>query len=419
MHDAVEVSSPGSVGVGSSARERPWLFAFLIAPMALLGNGLIAGALSLLLRQQGTGMARAASIVSLLSLPQMIYFLWSPITDFWVRRRTWLMLGSTLAAVTVVAAFYSKALASPAAVTLLFLSACFGQLVVAACGGMMGALRSEAAKRQASSFYQGGSLAFGAVGIFILAMLAERMKLGPLGWIIGFVVAAPSLVALAAPEQEVIATQGFGDALRRIGGEFRGTFLRWEAIPYTLAMLFPMGSGAAIGLLPGLAVDYHVSSLQVAWMNGFAGTALTALGALAATLIPVKVPAPVAYLLTCLLNEVTLGVLWLGPQTPATYFLGATLYLFTVGTCYAMFTAVVLEFLGHSGKSGSTRYSLINSLGNVPVAYMTFMDGWGYARWGPRGLPAIDALLGFCFGLGLLAYFLRRGRAKEGLVVAS
>jgi PAT family beta-lactamase induction signal transducer AmpG len=106
-------------------------------------------------------------------------------------------------------------------------------------------------------------------------------------------------------------------------------------------------------------VDYHVSSSQVAWMNGFAGTGLTALGALAATLIPVKVRAPVAYLLACLVNEVTLGVLWLGPERPGTYFLGATLYLFTVGTCYAMFTAVVLEFLGYFLMRGRDRKSLV------------------------------------------------------------
>jgi len=172
-----------------------------------------------------------------------------------------------------------------------------------------------------------------------------------------------------------------------------------------------MGSGAAIGLLPGLAADYHVSGQQVAWMNGLAGSALTALGALAATLIPVNVRASVGYLLVCLVNEVTLAVLWLGPLRPSTYFIGATLYLFTIGTCYAMFTAVVLEFLGDSGKSGSARYSIINSMGNVPVAYMIAVDGLGYGRWGTRGLPATDAVVGFVGGTILLAHFLSQKRA--------
>ena len=101
-----------------------------------------------------------------------------------------------------------------------------------------------------------------------------------------------------------------------------------------------------------------------------------------------------------------MAVLWLGPLRPSTYFLGSTLYLFTVGACYAMFTAVVLEFLGDSGMSGSARYSIINSMGNVPVAYMIAVDGLGYGRWGTRGLAGADAVVGFLGGALLLAHFL-------------
>lgn len=393
-----------------AGREHPWLFGFLIVPMAVLSYGVIAGALSLLLTRQGVGMARSAGIISLLNLPQIIYFLWSPITDFWIRRRTWLMLAAAAAGAALIVAFHIPSLASPASVAMLFLAACFVQLVVAACGGMMGSLRSEAARRSASSFYQAGSLAFGAAGIFVVATLAGRMTPTSLAWLIAAMIAVPSLVALAAPVQQDMSSESAVKVLHRIGREFRGTFFRLEAIPYATLLLFPMGSGAAIGLLPGLAADYHVSAQQVAWMNGLAGSALTGFGALAATLIPVRVRASVAYLAVCLVNEATLAVLWLGPLRPCTYFLGSTLYLFTIGTCYATFTAVVLEFLGDSGKSGSARYSIINSLGNVPVAYMIAADGMGYGRWGTHGMPATDVVLGSIGGVLLLAHFLMHKR---------
>jgi len=401
------LNSSGTAPYGET-KERPWVFALLIIPMAVLANGVIGGGLSYLFGKQGVGMARGASILSLLSIPQTIYFLWSPITDFWIKRRTWLMLSATTGAIGLALVFQIPNLASPTAVLVLFLSACFAQLVVAACGGIMGSLRSDAVRRRASSYYQAGSLAFGAAGIFVVATLAERMNQGHLGWILAGMIALPSLAALAAPKQDALQAEAPGMVLSRIGREFRGTFLRWRALPYIAVVMFPMGSGAAIGLLPGLAVDYHVSGQQVAWMNGLAGSALTALGALAANLIPVRVRASVGYVLVCMVNEAMLVVLWLGPLRPSTYFIGTTLYLFTIGTCYAMFTAVVLEFLGNSGKSGSTRYSIINSLGNVPVAYMTAVDGLGYGRWGTRGLPAIDAGVGLLAGTVLLAHFLRR-----------
>lgn len=401
--------------IPSTIKERPWVFAFLIIPMAVLSNGVLGGGLSYLFTRQGIGMARGAEILSLLSLPQTIYFLWSPITDFWIKRRTWLMLAATTGGIGLAIVFQLPNLASPTAVILLFLSACFAQLVVAACGGIMGSLHSEAVRRRASSFYQAGSLAFGAIGIFVVASLAERMNQGHLGWIIAAMIAVPSLAALAAPKQDAIAAESASGIIKRIGREFKTTFFRWKALPYVAVVMFPMGSGAAIGLLPGLAIDYHVSGQQVAWMNGLAGSALTALGALAATLIPIRVRASVGYILVGLVNEVTLAVLWLAPLRPSTYFIGATLYLFTIGACYAMFTAVVLEFLGNSGKSGSARYSIINSLGNVPVAYMTAVDGIGYGRWGTRGLSAIDAVVGFLGGSLLLVYFLSQKRTTPDL----
>jgi MFS transporter, PAT family, beta-lactamase induction signal transducer AmpG len=226
-----------------------------------------------------------------------------------------------------------------------------------------------------------------------------------LGWITTAMIALPALAALAKPEERKAQTHGASETLARIWREFKSTFLRWQAIPYTLAITFPMGSGALIGLLPGLAADYRMSGQQVAWINGLGGALLMAVGALSASLISTRVRAPVAYLLVCLTNALSTTVLWLGPQRPMIYIAGVVLYLFTIGAAYALFTAVVLEFLGSSGRSGSSRYAIINSLGNLPVAYMSFLDGRAYAHWGPRGEPAADAVLSAAGATLLLVYF--------------
>jgi PAT family beta-lactamase induction signal transducer AmpG len=395
-----------------AAPERPWLFGLLIAPTAVLSNGVIGGVLSYLLRKQGVGPARGAEIIALLNLPLTIYFLWSPITDFWMRRRTWLMLAAMGAAAAMLAAFREPSLADPRAVRLLFLSACLGQLVIASCGGLMGTLHRETNRRRASSFYQSGSLGFGAVAVFVLALLSERLDIGTLGWVTAAMIALPSLAALAAPGQVTIGEHSLTQMFARIWREFKATFLCWKAVPYTILILFPMGSGAMIQLLPGLAADYRISGSQIAWINGLAGSLLMAAGALATTLIATRVRVPVAYILVCLANEAALAVLWLGPLRPVVYLVGALLFLFTIGASYALFTAVVLEFLGASGKSGCGRYSIINSLGNVPVAYMVLMDGKGYAHWGARGMPGTDVILGVVGGAILLVYFLSGGQAR-------
>jgi hypothetical protein len=122
---------------------------------------------------------------------------------------------------------------------------------------------------------------------------------------------------------------------------------------------------------------------------------------------------PIAYLLAGLVNAATLAVLALGPLRPAVYFTSTVLYLFTIGTCYALFTGVALEFLGGSGKSGSSRYAIINSLGNIPVAYMEYLDGRSYAHWGPRAMPGADALLSAAGAALLLAHFVVSRRRRQ------
>jgi hypothetical protein len=148
-----------------------------------------------------------------------------------------------------------------------------------------------------------------------------------------------------------------------------------------------------IGLLPQLARDYGVSAAQVAWINGRGGALLTSAG----STLGVAHSCPRARV-HCIFaggpgqcGHAGVAQLW-DRSGPRFISLSTVLFLFTVGAGYALFTAVCLEFLGGSGKSGSSRYAIINSLGNVPVAYMTWLDGRGYALWGPRGMPGIDAI---------------------------
>jgi len=394
-------------GIESGGPERPWLYSLLIAPSAVVANGVIqGGALAYLLSQQGVGSGGQSHMIFLLALPTSLYFLWSPMTDFFVRRRTWLLVGGLLAAVLMAAGFHQRNLSGRGSLGLMLISACCVQLVVSSCGGMMGAMRSVGAKRSAGSYYQAGSMGFGALAASVLVWMSARVGRDALGLAAAAMIGLPALFALAAPKQETISTETFGATMARVWSECKATFFRWEALPYVACMTFPMASGAAVGLLSGVARQYRVSGDSVAWVNGLLGGLLMAAGSAVMAVIRTRARATVMYMIVALLNCAAMSVLWLGPLRPATYFVGVLLYLFTVGSCYAVFTAVVLEFMGDSGKSGSGRYSIINSLGNVPVLYMALVDGWGGDRWGGRGLAGAEAVVGGIGATILLLYFL-------------
>lgn len=400
-------------GQSIPTRERAWIFGFLIAPTAVVANGVIqGGVLSYLLSMQGVGSGMQSHLIGLLALPTSLYFLWSPLTDFFVRRRTWLFGGAVSAAVLMLICFEQPLLYSRAALVLMFLSACCGQIVVSSCGGIMGALRSEWGRRTAGSFYQAGSMGFGALAASLLVYLSSRVTQDVLGLTAAALIGLPALIAFVAPAQEEISKSTFRETTRKIWGEFKATFFRWDALPYIACMTFPMASGSAVGILPGVASQYGVNGDHVAWVNGLLGGFLLAAGSVAISLVRIRMRVPVLYMLVAMINCACIAVLWLGPMRPATYYTGVLLYLFTVGACYAMFTAVVLEFLGSSGKSGSSRYSIINSLGNIPVLYMLQVDGWGGDHWGGRGLAGAEAVVGGVGALALLVCLLIRAPAR-------
>jgi len=420
-----EIAAPdgkieGAPAVEVQPSERPWIYGLLVAPSAVVANGVIqGGVLAYLLSRHGVGSGGQSHMIFLLALPTSLYFLWSPITDFFVRRRSWLLGGGLSAAALMGLAFQQKNLSGRMSMLLMLVSACCVQLVVSSCGGMMGTMRSDMTKRSASSFYQAGAMGFGALAAWVLVWLSSRVSQGTLGWVAAGLIGLPTLAALLAPAQAEISTETLEATVRRIGGEFKSTFWRVEALPYIACMMFPGGSGSAIGLLPGIAQQYGVSGDNVAWINGLVGGLLVAAGAGVMALVKIRARAPVLYMTVILINCVPLFVIMLGPQRPLTYLVGVLGYLFSVGCCYSMFTVVVLEFLGDSGKSGSGRYSIINSMGNVPVLYMALVDGWGGDRWGGRGLAGAEGVVGGLGGALLLVYFLTVGRQKRASVAVS
>src|ERR1039457_2566696 len=186
------LSTPLPEGGATTGKDRPWLFAFLIAPSAVVANGVIqGGVVAYLLSVKGVGSGRQSRLIFLLSLPTWLYFLWIPITDFFIRRRTWALLGGMLAAVSMAFAFHVGNLASALSLTVMLLSACCSQLVVSSCGGMMGAMPSERNRRVASSFYQAGGMGFGALAAWVLIWLSSRTGRDELGLTAGLLIVLP------------------------------------------------------------------------------------------------------------------------------------------------------------------------------------------------------------------------------------
>jgi predicted MFS family arabinose efflux permease len=168
--------------------------------------------------------------------------------------------------------------------------------------------------------------------------------------------------------------------------------------------LSPVGSGAVTYLISSVGPDYHASDAQVAWVSGVLGGLLSALGCLIGGLLCDRISRTAAYAVAGLLSAPFSAWMAFGPASPFTYAGGYVGYALSAGIAYAAFTALELDVLGSRPHAAGTAYSLLGASGNLPIAYMTYLDGVGYKHSGARGLMVMDSLANGIGGACLLLF---------------
>src|SRR5258706_4608306 len=103
----------------------PWLFGFLGIPNGL-SNAIIVLLMPYVLRRQGVSVDRIAEIVALASIPNVWYFLYSPVVDLGLRRRTWILLSASTAGLCSALAILLIPVSLPAVIVTLFTAAALG-----------------------------------------------------------------------------------------------------------------------------------------------------------------------------------------------------------------------------------------------------------------------------------------------------
>jgi hypothetical protein len=112
------------------------MFSLLILPLGI-SVGFKFTPLPFLLAQAGVPFYRIATIASIVHLPAVLGFLWAPLVDTKLRRRTWLVLGALGTSMGLWIAFPLIGATHLNLLTALILAAGIGDsLVSASCGGL-------------------------------------------------------------------------------------------------------------------------------------------------------------------------------------------------------------------------------------------------------------------------------------------
>src|SRR5947209_12563397 len=136
----------------------PWFFFVLILPGGI-SSGFTIIPLPFLLSKAGVPVDRIANLGSLLYVPPILYFLWAPLVDMKLRRRTWLVIVSFLSAGCLALAMPLVGPDHLTAITALFLAGMLvNVLVSSAQGGLMVSTLSESGQAKASGWTEAGNL---------------------------------------------------------------------------------------------------------------------------------------------------------------------------------------------------------------------------------------------------------------------
>jgi MFS family permease len=395
----------------------PWNFMVLIIPFGVIG-GFLQVAIGFLLTQSGVSVERTAGLMALGLLPHTWKFAWAPIVDTTLTRKRWYVISCVLSAAGIFA-FGAIPPTGPGLALMsavVFVANVAVTLLAMAVESLMAYATPEHLKGRAGGWFQAGYLGGSGIGGGVGLWLAQGL---PAPWMAGAILGSACLLCCgvlalvpepAATHRHASLRQTLAHLVSDIVGVARS---RIGALALILCFL-PIGSGAASGLWAAVAKDWSASANTVAMVTGILGGLVSAAGCLAGGWMSDRMNRKAAYACYGVAQALCAVGMALSPRTESNYVVFTLAYAFIMGLTYAGFTAFVLEAMGLG--AAATKYSLFASLSNMPIWYVTQVDGWAHTRFGPQGLLYAEAILGAAglvvFGIVVAAW--RRPASAPG-----
>ncbi len=375
----------------------------------ILPFGVVAGFLSVAvayrLSEAGWPLVQVAGLVALSLVPHTWKFLWAPIADTTLSRKIWYLIGCTCSALGIFAlGAYPATTAGFVQLSVIAVATNFAVTFVGmSVESLMAYDTPDDQKGRAGGWFQAGNLGGSGVGGGLGLWLAQVM---PASWMSGAIVSIACLLCAAAllfvvEPVVTLRRETILHSLKDVCIDLWQTARSGLGAIALFLCFMPIGSGAASGLWSAVAGDWQASANTVALVTGVLNGLVAAAGCVAGGWLCDRMNRQTAYAAYGVLQALCAVAMAIAPQTESMYVLFTLLYAFITGLTYAGFTAFVLEAMGKG--AAATKYSLFASLSNMPIAYMTAINGWAYQQWGSVGMLYTEASIGM---IGLVVFLL-------------
>jgi MFS family permease len=389
----------------ADAAPHPVHYLLLILPYGV-SAGFLTVTMAWLLNAAGVAPTAIAALIALSYLPHTWKFFWAPVIDLTWHRKGWYLLG---AAGCSLGTWATGALpATTAGLTWLSVVVLVTNVAATLVGMSVESLMAhdtpDDEKGRAAGWFQAGNLGGlglgGGAGLWLVQ--SQGLSAGGSGAVLGLAcsLCAFALWGLKEPmHTPAEASTHWQARVRETAKDLWAVARSRRGALAILVCFLPIGSGAASNLWSVAAGDWHASANTVALVSGTLSGIVSAAGCMVGGYICDRLHRQSAYCLFGLAMVLCALGMAATPRVEASFVVYAGIYAFIQGLTYAGFSAVVLEAIGKG--AAATKYNLLASLSNMPIAWVTLVDGWAYERHGPAALLFADAATGVA---GLLVF---------------
>lgn len=328
-----------------------------------------------LFTQKGFSVELSASIIAFGLTANIWRFVWGPVADTTLSLKKWYVIGLASTIITLIALCLIPY--NVKQTTLLFalvlLSQIASTLIMLPIGGIMAHRIQEEEKGKASGWFQAGNLGGTGIGGGIGLWLATHYNITVAAVAVSIIMLFCCWPLYKIKDIHIDKNNKLLKQLKQVGIDI----IDMIKIPISLFVLLlvfaPIGAGGASYLWSAIGNDWHVSADTIALITGVLSGVVSAVGSVIGGWICDKWSVFTGYFFTGTLCALVTIVMALCGNSPTVFIIGVLAYAFVLGQCYAAFSATLLFAIGK--KSASTKYALLSSFGNIPVVYMTALDG--------------------------------------------
>lgn len=336
-----------------------------------------------------------AAITAVANTPGFWFVFFAPILDVRFSRRWYAALLAVMsggAAATAVLSLRHLLVLQIA----LVVNGASATLSSSALGGWLSNITPDGDKNSLSKWMN--IAIFGGTGLIagVGSEIVNRLPIVSAAFLIGaiFVLPATIFFFIPAPGPDSRVT---GESFRQFNREVIALLRRREVVIVLLLFLSPCSTFALTNLLGGLGADFHASARAVSLAGGVGAFLPGLLGCSFFPVIAKRLRLRSFYFANGIVGCLFTLSLVILPHTTRTFAMAVFGEFLVQALSYAIQLGIVFEAIGPDNPLAATTFAFLTAATNVPMTYLTLIDGRAYSSAGITGMLFVDA------GVGILA----------------